>query len=285
MDPSSAVGGASNEARPSSSVHGEVAVSGLAGGVAEKIPENGAEPGEGGVKAGGSSLKPGLIGEGRRVEGERASIVWTSRVFESAGEFSHRAAACRLLLREGKEASQQEVTVCGVTRSRCQEPPAASSPVSRQEGGGKEEEGGGKQAGRRREAGRKEEGRRRKEEGRRRKEEGSGQEGGGGKEEEGGGGKEEEGGGKRAGRKREGGGKRAGRKREEGGGKEEGSRQEEVCCCSSADLWRPLVAKRPEQLTVKSNNEVMESNERTLYLYNNNSGLNDDIVLSIDSFI
>lgn len=77
MDPSSTVGGASNEAGPSSSVHGEVAVSGLAGGVAEEIPENGAEPGEGGVKAGGSSLKPGLFGEGRRVVGERERLAYT----------------------------------------------------------------------------------------------------------------------------------------------------------------------------------------------------------------
>lgn len=84
MDPSSTVGGASNEAGPSSSVHGEVAVSGLAGGVAEEIPENGAEPGEGGVKAGGSSLKPGLFGEGRRVVGERERLAWS---FSMRAEF------------------------------------------------------------------------------------------------------------------------------------------------------------------------------------------------------
>lgn len=72
-DPSATVGGASKEMGPSSSVPG-VAATGLVGVAVDKVVTvvTGAEPGDGGVKAGGSSLKPGLFGEGSWVEGERA---------------------------------------------------------------------------------------------------------------------------------------------------------------------------------------------------------------------
>lgn len=65
MDPSVTVGGASKEVGPSSSVSGE-AMTGLVGvTVHEEVTTvSGAEPGEVGVRVGGSSLKPGLFGEG-----------------------------------------------------------------------------------------------------------------------------------------------------------------------------------------------------------------------------
>lgn len=73
IDPSAAVGGASKEAGPSSSVTG-VAATGQVGLAKDEVVSvvTGAEPGEGGLKLGGSSLKPGLFGEG--AEGERARL-------------------------------------------------------------------------------------------------------------------------------------------------------------------------------------------------------------------
>lgn len=62
MDPSVTVGGASKEVGPSSSVSGE-AMTGLVG-VTVHEDVSGAEPGEVGVRVGGSSLRPGLFGEG-----------------------------------------------------------------------------------------------------------------------------------------------------------------------------------------------------------------------------
>lgn len=85
MDPSSTVGGASKEAGPSCSVSGDAA-KGLVG-----VPEDevvpavtGLEPGEAGGKEGGSSLKPGLLGEGSRAAGERARLAWS---FSISAEF------------------------------------------------------------------------------------------------------------------------------------------------------------------------------------------------------
>ena len=75
MDPSSTVGGASKEAGPSCSVSGLVGVpeDGL-------VPTvTGPEPGEAGGKEGGSSLKPGLLGEGSRAEGDRARLAYPER--------------------------------------------------------------------------------------------------------------------------------------------------------------------------------------------------------------
>lgn len=73
MDPSAAVGGASKEAGPSSSVT-RVVVTVPVGVAKDEVVSvvTGTEPGEGGVKVGGSSLKPGLFGEG--AEGERARL-------------------------------------------------------------------------------------------------------------------------------------------------------------------------------------------------------------------
>lgn len=80
MDPSSTVGGASKEAGPSCSVSGDAA-KGLVG-----VPEDevvpvvtGPELGEAGGKEGGSSLKPGLLGEGSRAAGERARLAYRER--------------------------------------------------------------------------------------------------------------------------------------------------------------------------------------------------------------
>lgn len=72
MDPSAPVRGSSKETGPSSSVTGE-AVTGLVE-VAVDGVVTGVEPGESGVKVGGSSLKPGLFGEGSMVVGERARL-------------------------------------------------------------------------------------------------------------------------------------------------------------------------------------------------------------------
>lgn len=74
MDPSPTVGGASNEVGPSSSVNGEAATGLVGVGVDKGVTE-----GEGGGKAGGSSLKPGLFGEGSRAVGERARLACTVR--------------------------------------------------------------------------------------------------------------------------------------------------------------------------------------------------------------
>lgn len=81
MDPSPTSGGASKEVGPSSSVNGEVAT-GLVGVDVDKVVTvvTGAVPGEGGGKTGGSSLKPGLFGEGSRAVGERARLAYTERV-------------------------------------------------------------------------------------------------------------------------------------------------------------------------------------------------------------
>lgn len=79
MDPSATVGGASKETGPSSSVNGGTAATGLEGVAVDEVVSavTGAEAGEGGVKAGGSSLKPGLFGEGCRAEGDRARLAWS----------------------------------------------------------------------------------------------------------------------------------------------------------------------------------------------------------------
>lgn len=76
-------GGASKETGPSSSVKGEEAT-GLVGVPDAEVvavvtgPELGTgpgpEPGEGGVKFGGSSLKPGLFGEGSRAVGDKTRL-------------------------------------------------------------------------------------------------------------------------------------------------------------------------------------------------------------------
>lgn len=74
------MGGASKEAGPSCSVSGDAA-KGLVG-----VPEDevvpvvtGPELGEAGGKEGGSSLKPGLLGEGSRAAGERARLAYRER--------------------------------------------------------------------------------------------------------------------------------------------------------------------------------------------------------------
>lgn len=75
VDPSETSGGSSKEAGPSSSVSGEVGA-GLVGvsveGVVPAVTK--AEPGEGGGKAGGNILKPGLFGDGIRAPGDRARL-------------------------------------------------------------------------------------------------------------------------------------------------------------------------------------------------------------------
>lgn len=72
MDPSATARGSSKETGPSSSVTGE-AVSGLVGVAVEEVV-TGVLLGESGVKLGGTSLKPGLFGEGSIAEGERARL-------------------------------------------------------------------------------------------------------------------------------------------------------------------------------------------------------------------
>lgn len=73
MDPSVAVGGASKEEGPSSSVNGEatagLVVVGVDGVMAAEV--TGLDPGDCGGKVGGSSLKPGLFGEVSMAGGER----------------------------------------------------------------------------------------------------------------------------------------------------------------------------------------------------------------------
>lgn len=80
VDPSPTAGAASKEAGPSSSVAGQRAA-GLAGvgvdGLVAVVAE--AEQGDGGGKAGGSSLKPGLLGEGSRATGDRARLACAGR--------------------------------------------------------------------------------------------------------------------------------------------------------------------------------------------------------------
>lgn len=79
VDPSETTGGSSKEAGPSSSVSGEVGA-GLVGvgveGVVTAVTT--AEPGEGGGKAGGNILKPGLFGEAIRAPGDRARLACSS---------------------------------------------------------------------------------------------------------------------------------------------------------------------------------------------------------------
>lgn len=75
MDPSATVGGASKEAGPSPSVSGEMAT-GLVGVDEVVTMVTGTELGGGGAKEGGSSLKPGLFGEGSRAEGDRARLAY-----------------------------------------------------------------------------------------------------------------------------------------------------------------------------------------------------------------
>lgn len=78
--PSPTVGGASKEEGPSSSVNGEAATGLVGVGVDDVIvPATGAELGEGRVKAGGSSRKPGLLGDGSKAVGERARLACTVR--------------------------------------------------------------------------------------------------------------------------------------------------------------------------------------------------------------
>lgn len=73
IDPSSAEGGASKEAGPSSSAIGEAAIGLVGVGVDDVVTVvSGVKPGEGRGKAGSSSLNPGLLGEGSWGEGERA---------------------------------------------------------------------------------------------------------------------------------------------------------------------------------------------------------------------
>ena len=86
MDPSVVVGGASKEEGPSSSVNGDTAAMGLVGVAVDKVVTmvTGAEEtGDNGGKEGDSSLKPGLFGEGRRAEGERARLAYRERERES----------------------------------------------------------------------------------------------------------------------------------------------------------------------------------------------------------
>lgn len=89
MAPSPTMGGASKEVGPSSSVTREVAT-GLVGVAADGVVTvvTGLEPGEDAGKAGGNSLKPGLFGEGRRAEGERARFACTERESEVRVQFS-----------------------------------------------------------------------------------------------------------------------------------------------------------------------------------------------------
>lgn len=73
VDPSDTTGGSSKEAGPSSSINGDVGT-GLVGVGVEGLAVTKAEPGEGGGKAGGNILKPGLFGEGIREPGDRARL-------------------------------------------------------------------------------------------------------------------------------------------------------------------------------------------------------------------
>lgn len=75
MDPSAAVGGSSKEAGPSS-VSGEAAMGVVGVTEADWVVAGviGTELGEFGVKAGGKSLKPGLLGDCAMADGERVRL-------------------------------------------------------------------------------------------------------------------------------------------------------------------------------------------------------------------
>lgn len=105
VDPSETSGGSSKEAGPSSSVSGEVGA-GLVGvsveGVVPAVTK--AEPGEGGGKAGGNTLKPGLFGDGIRAPGDRARLACSSET-EVRGRVCSSSSRTRL---RSPAASQSE---------------------------------------------------------------------------------------------------------------------------------------------------------------------------------
>lgn len=112
-DPSVGVAGTSKVAGVSSSLSdrgrgalltGEVGVTVVTGGMGEQV--------EVGVKEGGNSFSPGLLGEGRREQGDKARLACS---FSIRAEFLLVLAGCR----DGEMGFSSSTCPCAVVLGRC----------------------------------------------------------------------------------------------------------------------------------------------------------------------